>query len=170
MVFHGKSTRGNTSTNQEQTSQSAPQSMAAPATGDTENPSTTSQGALTKKKAPSRTVNHQEGQLASAPPIVLFTGTVLTVCPNEAVDSTNSTSLFLKQGRGKSGRTTTIGAGGATAGELVGDLASGGKGALIGSAVGAGDGIAGSAFTGNYDLVVPAESLTSIQTGASIET
>ena len=68
MVFHGKSTRGNTSTNQEQTSQSAPQSTAAPATGDIEKASATSQAALTKKKeASSRTVNHQEGQLAPAP-------------------------------------------------------------------------------------------------------
>jgi cytoskeletal protein RodZ len=92
MVFRGKNTRGNTSTNQEQTSQSAPQSTAAPATGDTEKASATSAVTLTKKKeTPSPTVNHQEGQLAPLhpPPIVLSAGAVLTVRLNEAVDATN---------------------------------------------------------------------------------
>jgi hypothetical protein len=140
MVFHGKSTRGNTSTNQEQTSQSAPQSTAAPATGDTEKISATFQVTLAKKReAPSRTVNGQEGQFAPASPL-------------------HPLALVL-----------SAGAVGAAAGVLVGDLASGGRGALIGSAIGAGDGITGSAFTGNNDLVVPPESLTSIQAGASIE-
>jgi hypothetical protein len=68
MVSRGKSTWGNTSTNWEQTSQSAPQSTAAPATGDTEKALATSQVALTKKtEASLRTVNHQEGLLAPAP-------------------------------------------------------------------------------------------------------
>jgi len=91
MVSRGKSTRGNTSTNQEQTSQSVPQSTAAPATGDTEKASATSAVTLTKKKeAPSPTVNHQERQLAPLhpPPIVLSAG-ALTVRLNEAVDATN---------------------------------------------------------------------------------
>src|SRR5580765_7137326 len=91
MFFRGKSTRGHTSTNQEQTSQSAPQSTAAPATGDTEKASATSAVTLKKKEAPSPTVNHQEGQLAPLhpPPIVLSAGAVLTVRLNEAADATN---------------------------------------------------------------------------------
>jgi hypothetical protein len=69
------------------------------------------------------------------------------------------TDPFLEQGKGKGGRSTKMGAGGAAAGAVVGGLAGGGKGALIGTAVGAGAGVAGSAFTGNNDLVVPAESV-----------
>jgi hypothetical protein len=55
-----------------------------------------------------------------------------------------STSLFLELGKGKGGRTAKICAGGVAAGDLVGGLAGGGKGALIDSAIGAGSGIAGS--------------------------
>ncbi len=69
------------------------------------------------------------------------------------------TDPFLEQGKGKGGRSTKMGAGGAAAGAVVGGLAGGGKGALIGTAVGAGAGVAGSAFTGNNDLVVSAESV-----------
>ena len=47
--------------------------------------------------------------------------------------------------------------GGAGAGALIGGLAGGGKGALIGAAVGAGAGTAGAAYTGNNNVVLPAE-------------
>src|SRR5215831_2789556 len=104
MVFHGKSTRGNASTNQEQTSQSAPQSTAVPATGDTEKASSTSQIALTKKKeAPSRTVNRQEGQLAPVPslhpfPIVPPAGTV-PVRLNKAADKLDVVEQLQQAGK-----------------------------------------------------------------------
>jgi hypothetical protein len=42
-------------------------------------------------------------------------------------------------------------------GALIGGLAGGGKGALIGGLAGAGAGTAGSAFTGNKEIVIPAE-------------
>jgi hypothetical protein len=102
----------------------------------------------------------------------LSAGTVLSIRLNEAVDAKNSEAgsrftgsieqAVMQQGS-KGGRTTKM-----AAGALVGGLMGGGKGELMDSAVGAGAGVAGSAFTGNSDLVVPAESLTSIQAGATV--
>jgi hypothetical protein len=43
-------------------------------------------------------------------------------------------------------------------GALIGGLAGGGKGAAIGAAAGAGAGTAGTAFTGNKEIELPAES------------
>jgi hypothetical protein len=63
----------------------------------------------------------------------------------------------VEQGKGK--RSTILTGGGAGLGALIGGLAGGGKGALIGGLVGGGGGAAGSAFTGNKDLVIPAESI-----------
>jgi hypothetical protein len=60
-----------------------------------------------------------------------------------------------KKGRGKR---TGIGAGGGAAfGAIVGALAGGGKGAAIGALAGGGAGTAGAAFTGQRDIVLPAE-------------
>lgn len=61
--------------------------------------------------------------------------------------------------KGKGKRTAYMTGGGAGFGALIGGLAGGGKGALIGGLLGAGAGGAGSAFTGNKDLVLPAESI-----------
>jgi hypothetical protein len=47
--------------------------------------------------------------------------------------------------------------GGGGFGALIGGLAGGGKGALIGALAGAGAGTAGAAFTGNKEIVIPAE-------------
>ena len=63
----------------------------------------------------------------------------------------------VEQGKGK--RSAVLTGGGAGLGALIGGLAGGGKGALIGGLVGGGGGAAGSAFTGNKDLVIPAESV-----------
>ena len=70
-----------------------------------------------------------------------------------------STAAFQQQAKGKGGRTTKMGVGGAAAGALIGGVAGGGKGALIGSAVGGGAGVTGSAVTGNKALEIPAESV-----------
>ena len=56
-----------------------------------------------------------------------------------------------------------------TAGALIGGLAGGGKGAAIGAAAGAGAGTAGTAFTGNKDIVLPAESLLSFKLTRPLE-
>jgi hypothetical protein len=68
---------------------------------------------------------------------------------------TSSVSRSLK-GKGK--RTATFIGGGAGGGALIGGLAGGGKGALIGAALGAGAGTAGAAYTGEKEIVLPAES------------
>jgi hypothetical protein len=68
------------------------------------------------------------------------------------------TSVFSQTLKGKGKRTGVIVGGGAGLGALIGGLAGGGKGAAIGAAAGAGAGTAGSAYTGNKEIVLPAES------------
>ncbi|MHB8301257.1 MAG: BON domain-containing protein [Acidobacteriaceae bacterium] len=63
----------------------------------------------------------------------------------------------IEKGKGK--RSVLLTGGGAGLGALIGGLAGGGEGALVGGLVGGGGGAAGSAFTGNHDLVLPAESV-----------
>ncbi len=65
--------------------------------------------------------------------------------------------------KGKGKRTGVLVGGGAGVGALIGGLAGGGKGAAIGALAGAGAGTAGAAFTGNKDIVVPAESALSFK-------
>ena len=67
-----------------------------------------------------------------------------------------STKSFTQKGKGK--RTAVMAGGGAALGGIIGALAGGGKGAAIGAAAGAGAGGGGAAFTGNKDIVLPAES------------
>ncbi len=73
---------------------------------------------------------------------------------------TSSVSRSLK-GKGK--RSVEMIGGGAGGGALIGALAGGGKGAAIGALVGGGAGTAGAAFTGNKDIVFPAESALSFK-------
>ncbi len=53
--------------------------------------------------------------------------------------------------------------GGAGLGAIIGGIAGGGKGAAIGLLAGGGAGTAGAAFTGNKDLVMPAETVLSFK-------
>ncbi len=69
------------------------------------------------------------------------------------IDTTDHDSA--SKGKGK--RTAAMVGGGGAGGLLIGGLAGGGKGALIGGLIGAGAGTAGSAFTGNRDITLPAE-------------
>jgi len=73
---------------------------------------------------------------------------------------TSSVTHYLK---GKGRRTATLIGGGAGGGALIGGLAGGGKGALIGAALGAGAGTAGAAYTGEKEIVLPAESTLSFK-------
>jgi hypothetical protein len=65
--------------------------------------------------------------------------------------------------KGKGKRSATLIGGGAGLGALIGGLAGGGKGAAIGAVAGAGAGTAGTAFTDNKDIVLPAESALSFR-------
>ena len=61
--------------------------------------------------------------------------------------------------KGKGKRTAIMIGGGAGVGAVLGALVGGGKGAAIGAGLGAGAGTAGSAFTGNKNITLPAETL-----------
>ena len=70
-----------------------------------------------------------------------------------------STGEYERELKGKGKRTGALAGGGAGLGAIIGGLAGGGKGALIGGLAGAGAGTAGAAYTGNKDVVIPAESV-----------
>ena len=72
------------------------------------------------------------------------------------VPITTSSVTQVEKGKGK--RTAVLAGGGAAVGALIGGLAGGGKGAGIGALAGGGAGTGGAAFTGNKDIVLPAES------------
>jgi hypothetical protein len=78
------------------------------------------------------------------------------------------TNALRRSLKGKGERTAAMIGGGAGGGALIGALAGGGKGALIGGLVGAGAGTAGAAYTGNRNIVLPAESALSFKLVQSI--
>lgn len=84
------------------------------------------------------------------------------------VPTTIQTSAYSQSVKGKGKRTAVATGGGAGGGALIGGLAGGGKGALIGGLLGAGGGAAVSAFTGNKDLQIPAESVVTFKLSNSI--
>jgi len=79
----------------------------------------------------------------------------------QSVPVETSANSHSEKGKGK--RSAVVIGGGAGLGALVGALAGGGKGAAIGAAAGAGAGTAGAAFTGNKEIVLPAESAVSFK-------
>jgi hypothetical protein len=70
-----------------------------------------------------------------------------------------ATSTMERSERGKGKRTAKFAGGGGAFGAIIGGLAGGGKGALIGAVAGAGAGTAGSAMTGNREILLPTETL-----------
>ncbi len=81
-------------------------------------------------------------------------------------DVATSTVERVEKGKGK--RTAGFIGGGAGLGALIGGLAGGGKGALIGGLLGAGGGTAGTAFTGNKEIVIPAETTLTFRLEQSV--
>ena len=104
-----------------------------------------------------------QGKVAQAVPQGRFKGGASLSLALESVTvggdaydiKTNSVSRYQK-GKGK--RTAAMIGGGAGGGALIGGLAGGGKGALIGALLGGGAGTAGAAYTGEKEIVMPAES------------
>ena len=110
------------------------------------------------------------GTVTDAKPLGRFAGgAVLQV----RIDSINDMPVqaavrtFSAKGTGK--RTAVMAGGGAALGGIIGALAGGGKGAAIGAVAGGGAGGAGAAFTGNKDIVLPAESAFSFQLTQPLE-
>ncbi|CAN5473357.1 hypothetical protein BH10ACI4_BH10ACI4_26650 [soil metagenome] len=79
-----------------------------------------------------------------------------------------TTNIVERSQSGKGKRTAGIIGGGAGLGAIIGGLAGGGKGALIGGLAGAGAGTAGAAYTGNKDVVIPAETVLTFTLAESL--
>ena len=114
-----------------------------------------------------------DGTVIDAKPLGKFKGGALLQIRLERVH-TNwgsypvSTSSIDRVEKGKGKRTAVMAGGGGAFGALIGGLAGGGKGALIGALAGGGAGTAGSAFTGNKQIVLPAETLLSFHLEHSV--
>jgi len=98
--------------------------------------------------------------------VLALTLTEVTVEGKEYEIQTSAPSMASK-GKGK--RTAAMVGGGAGGGALIGGLAGGGKGALIGGLIGAAAGTGGSAFTGNRDITLPAETALNFKLLESVE-
>lgn len=114
------------------------------------------------------------GTVADAKPLGKFKGgAVLRVVLNSiTVNGKNykiETEANTHSLKGKGKRSAVAIGGGAGLGALIGGIAGGGKGAAIGAAAGAGAGTAGAAFTGNKDIVLPAESTLSFRLLTPVE-
>jgi hypothetical protein len=108
------------------------------------------------------------GKVAEAVPQGRFKGAAVLRLVLETVtldkDSYDvQTSSISRYQKGKGKRTATFIGGGAGGGALIGGLAGGGKGALIGALLGGGAGTAGAAYTGEKEIVMPAESTLSFK-------
>jgi hypothetical protein len=104
------------------------------------------------------------GVVVDAKPLGRFKGAAgLKIELNEIKSYKVQTASVNRSAKGKGKRTAVMIGGGAGAGALIGALAGGGKGAAIGAAAGAGAGTAGTYFTGNKDVVLPAETVVSFK-------
>lgn len=107
---------------------------------------------------------HAEGTVMDAKPLGRFKGGAVLELRLERIRVNggsyrvaSSTIEQTQSGKGK--RSAGFIGGGGAFGAIVGGLAGGGKGALIGGLAGAGAGTAGSALTGNREILLPAETL-----------
>lgn len=105
-----------------------------------------------------------EGTVIDAKPLGRFKGGALLSVRLERVHTKwgsypVATSTVARAENGKGKRSAGFIGGGAGLGALIGGIAGGGKGAAIGLLAGGGAGTAGSAFTGNKQIVLPAETL-----------
>ena len=115
-----------------------------------------------------------EGVVVDAKPLGRFAGGALLQLKLNSIQVSGEqlpveTATFTQTLKGKGKRTGVMVGGGAGLGALIGGLAGGGKGAVIGGAAGAGAGTAGTAFTGNKEIVLPAESAVSFKLTHSLK-
>lgn len=80
-----------------------------------------------------------------------------------------NTSTVDRAVKGKGKRSAVMIGGGAGLGALIGGLAGGGKGAAIGAGAGAAAGTGGTYFTGNKEIVLPAETALSFKLKDAVE-
>ena len=114
------------------------------------------------------------GVVVDAKPLGRFKGgAVLEVKLNSITvngsEKSIETSAVTRTEKGKGKRTAVLAGGGAGLGAIIGGLAGGGKGAAIGALAGGGAGTGGAAFTGNKDIVLPAESALSFRLISPLE-
>jgi hypothetical protein len=114
------------------------------------------------------------GTVVDAKPLGRFKGgAILEVRLNSiTVNGTEQrikTSAVTRTLKGKGKRTAVMAGGGTAFGAIIGGLAGGGKGAAIGAAAGAGAGTGGAAFTGNKEIILPAESALSFRLTSPLE-
>ena len=114
-----------------------------------------------------------EGVVVDAKPLGRFKGGALLQLKLNSVRVNGEqlpvhTAMFTMTLKGKGKRSAVMIGGGAGLGALIGGLAGGGKGAAIGAGAGAGAGTAGTAFTGNKEIVLPAETAVSFTLRESI--
>jgi hypothetical protein len=114
------------------------------------------------------------GTVVDAKPLGRFKGGAslqlrLTSIAIGAAEQSISTSSVVRTEKGKGKRTAVMAGGGAGLGALIGGLAGGGKGAAIGALAGGGAGAGGAAFTGDKDVVLPAESALSFKLEQPLE-
>ncbi len=115
-----------------------------------------------------------EGAVIDAKPLGRFKGGALLELRLERVTTkwgsypVQSSSISRAE-KGKGKRTAVMAGGGAGVGALIGGLAGGGKGALIGALAGGGAGTAGSAFTGNKQIFLPAETVLTFHLDHSVK-
>lgn len=114
-----------------------------------------------------------DGTVVDAKPLGKFKGGAMLAVKIDRVKTRwgsypVETGTISRAEKGKGKRSATFIGGGAGLGALIGGLAGGGKGALIGGLAGGGAGTAGSAFTGNKQIVLPAETLLTFKLERSV--
>lgn len=114
------------------------------------------------------------GTVVAAHPLGRFKGGAMLEVRLSSLDINGhnvpvDTAAIARTEKGKGKRSATFIGGGAGLGALIGGLTGGGKGAAIGALAGAGAGTAGTAFTGNKEITIPAEYALSFKLLKAVE-